>query len=132
MQRLLQLKLLPTHTHAAPQGLQRAVVRALELRHTEVLRHLGSNHRNAESTAEFASVLAALPSRQRDDVLSLLEPCQRESVLRHLPRYARKQWLCSGASAGSSANASTSSSARLKKARPSTWLRNLYRALRQG
>ncbi|MBO1996825.1 hypothetical protein J4714_13205 [Staphylococcus epidermidis] len=84
------------------------------------------------STAEFASVLAALPSRQRDDVLSLLEPCQRESVLRHLPRYARKQWLCSGASAGSSANASTSTSARLKKARPSTWLRNLYRALRQG
>lgn len=129
MQRLLQLKLLPTHTHA---GLQRAVVRALELRHTEVLRHLGSNHRNAESTAEFASVLAALPSRQRDDVLSLLEPCQRESVLRHLPRYARKQWLCSGASAGTSANASTSASPRIKKARPSTWLRNLYRALRQG
>ena len=120
MRRLLQLKLLFSNTNAASQGLQKAVVRALELRHTEVLRHLGSNRPNAE----FASVLAALPSRQRDDVLSLLEPCQRESVLCHLPHHARKQWHCSGASISPSSHTS-------KAARPSTWLRSLYRALRQ-
>ena len=131
MQRLLQLKLLPAHTHAAPQGLQKAVVRALELRHTEVLRHLGSNQRSAESTAEFASVLAALPSRQRDDALSLLEPCQRESVLSHLPRYARKQWHCSDASEGTSGGA-TNNARQARKTRPGRWLRSLYRALWQG
>lgn len=88
MQRFLQFTLRPSHnTIHAPQGLQKAVTRALELRHPEVLRHL-STQRNAE----FAAVLAVLPARQRADALSLLEPSQRESLLRQLPRQAQKQW----------------------------------------
>ena len=115
MQHLLQPCLRSIHTAAHPQqGLQQAVVRALEFRHTEVLRHLGSNRENAE----FASVLAALPARQRDDALSLLEPRQRESVLNQLPRQMRHQWRGAGLSTGT------------RSTRPKTWLRGLYRAFK--
>ena len=121
MRHLLQPSLRPIHTVAHPQqGLQQAVVRALELRHTEVLRHLGSSRRHSESAAEFASVLATLPARQRDDALSLLEPRQRESVLNQLPRQMRHQWR--GASMPT----------RARSTRPKTWLRGLYRALKAG
>ena len=121
MRHLLQPSLRSIHTAAHPQqGLQQAVVRALEFRHTEVLRHLGSNRENAE----FASVLAALPARQRDDALSLLEPRQRESVLNQLPRQMRHQWRGAGLSTGTGTGTGTRST------RPKTWLRGLYRAFK--
>ena len=110
MQRFLQLSLRPFHTTTASQGLQKAVVRALELRHADVLRHLGSNQH------EFASVLTALPARQRADALSLLEPRQREVVLNQLPLYAQRQWQ----------SLSTPSAKRR------SWFRSLRRSLRQA
>ena len=112
MQRLLQLSLRPFNTPTASQGLQKAVVRALELRHADVLRHLGSNQHHAE----FASVLTALPARQRADALSLLEPRQREVVLNQLPLYAQRQWQ----------SLSTPSAKRR------SWFRSLRRSLRQA
>ena len=114
MQRLLQLSLRPFHTPTASQGLQKAVVRALELRHADVLRHLGSNQH------EFASVLTALPARQRADALSLLEPRQREVVLNQLPLYAQRQWQ----------SLSTPSAKHPAKRR--SWFRSLRRSLRQA
>lgn len=116
MQRLLQLSLRPFHTPTASQGLQKAVVRALELRHADVLRHLGSNQHHAE----FASVLTALPARQRADALSLLEPRQREVVLSQLPLYAQRQWQ----------SLSTPSAKHPAKRR--NWFRSLRRSLRQA
>ena len=74
MQGFLSHKLRFHFNRSAPQGLQKAVVRALELRHVEVLRHLVSRPKSAE----FASVLAMLPERQRADALSLLKPEQQK------------------------------------------------------
>ena len=88
MQGFLSHKLRFHFNRSAPQGLQKTVVRALELRHVEVLRHLVSRPKSAE----FASVLAMLPERQRADALSLLRPEQRASLLPMLPRQAQQQW----------------------------------------
>lgn len=116
MQRLLQPSLRPFHTPTASQGLQKAVVRALELRHADVLRHLGSNQQHAE----FASVLAALPARKRADALSLLEPRQREVVLNQLPLHAQRQWQ------------SLSAPSAKHPTKRRSWFRSLRRSLRQA
>ena len=88
MQGFLSHKLRFHFTRTTSNGLKKAVVRALELRHVEVLRHLVSR----PQSSEFASVLATLPERQRADALSLLKPEQRASLLPLLPRQAQQQW----------------------------------------
>ncbi|WP_120971652.1 hypothetical protein [Comamonas sp. lk] len=83
------------HTTSAPIGsnathhsLHYALSTALAERRTDVLRHLAQRH----DSALMAQALICLNSRQRADLLSLLNPEQRLSIHAELPRHAQKQW----------------------------------------
>ncbi|CAM4139766.1 hypothetical protein COAQ111491_05890 [Comamonas aquatilis] len=78
----------PTGYGAVHHNLPYALSTALAGRRTDVLRHLAQRH----DSALMAQALTCLNSRQRADLLSLLNPEQRRSIHAALPRQAQKQW----------------------------------------
>ena len=69
-----------------------AVCAALNARRADILRYLLISH----GPAPFALAIAARPSRQVADLMSLLAPAQRTAVFRYLPKELRARLVQTG------------------------------------